>query len=121
LTLSQSTELLLRLHWVAVISGHIRADMAITGGVHSAQDVLKSVMAGARVAMMTSALLEKGVAHLDTVQAGIVQWMEGHEYESISQMCGSMSQRNVPNPAAYERANYMRVLSSYTLRTQSPR
>jgi len=118
LTLSQSAELLLRLHWVAIVFGHIRADMAVTGGVHSAQDVLKSVMAGARVAMMTSALLQNGIEHLDAVRAGIVQWMEEHEYESINQMCGSMSQKNVPDPTAYERANYMRVLSSYTLRPQ---
>jgi dihydroorotate dehydrogenase (fumarate) len=115
LTLSRPSELLLRLHWVAIIHGHIGADMAITGGVHSAQDVLKSMMAGARVAMMTSALLENGVEYLDTVRAGMIRWMEEHEYESINQMCGSMSQRNVPDPAAYERANYMRVLSSYTL------
>jgi dihydroorotate dehydrogenase (fumarate) len=73
LTLSHPTELLLRLHWVAIIHGHIRADMAITGGVHSAQDVLKSMMVGARVAMMTSALLQYGVAHLDTVRAAILR------------------------------------------------
>ena len=115
LTLSHPSELLLRLHWIAIIHGHIGADMAVTGGVHSAQDVLKSMMAGARVAMMTSALLENGVEYLDTVRAGMIRWMEEHEYESINQMCGSMSQRNVPDPAAYERANYMRVLSSYTL------
>jgi dihydroorotate dehydrogenase (fumarate) len=118
LTLSRSAELLLRLNWVGVIFSHIRADMAITGGVHSGQDVLKSIMAGGRVAMMTSALLENGIGHLDTVRAEIVQWMEKHEYASINQMCGSMSQKNVPDPAAYERANYMRVLSSYTLRAQ---
>jgi dihydroorotate dehydrogenase (fumarate) len=116
LTLSQPTELLLRLHWVAIVFGHVRADLAVTGGVHSAADVLKSVMAGARVAMMTSALLKNGVEHLDTVRAELLRWMEEHEYESVSQMCGSMSQRNVPDPTAYERANYMRVLSSYTLR-----
>jgi dihydroorotate dehydrogenase (fumarate) len=116
LTLSHPSELLLRLHWVAIIHGHIGAHMAITGGVHSAQDVLKSVMVGAHVAMMTSALLQNGVEHLDTVRAGMVHWMEEHEYESINQMRGSMSQKNVPDPAAYERANYMRVLSSYTLR-----
>jgi dihydroorotate dehydrogenase (fumarate) len=120
LILSHPSELLLRLHWVAVIHGHIAADMAITGGVHSAQDVLKSMMVGARVAMMTSALLENGVEHLDTVRAGMIQWMEEHEYESINQMCGSMSQKNVPDPAAYERANYMRVLSSYALRPRGP-
>ena len=118
LTLSHPSELLLRLHWIAIIHGHIGADMAVTGGVHSAQDVLKSVMAGARVAMMTSALLQNGVEHLDTVRAGIIRWMEEHEYESINQMCGSMSQKNVPDPAAYERANYMRVLSSYTLHSR---
>jgi len=117
LTLSHPSELLLRLHWTAVIYGHVAADLAVTGGVHSSEDVLKSVMAGARVAMMTSALLQNGVAHLDTVLSGIVQWMEEHEYASISQMRGSMSQRNVPDPATFERGNYMRVLSSYSLRT----
>jgi dihydroorotate dehydrogenase (fumarate) len=116
LTLSRPQELLLRLHWVAIIFGRVGADLAITGGVHSAQDVLKAVMAGARVTMMTSALLSRGVEHLDTVLRDLLSWMEEHEYESIRQMCGSMSQRNVPNPAAFERANYIRVLSSYTLR-----
>lgn len=115
LTLSRPQELLLRLHWVAIIFGHVRADLAITGGVHSARDVLKAAMAGARVAMMTSALLKNGVEHLDVVLSDLVTWMEEHEYESIRQMCGSMSQRNVPDPAAFQRANYMRVLSSYTL------
>jgi dihydroorotate dehydrogenase (fumarate) len=119
LTLSHPSELLLRLHWVAIIHGHINADLAITGGVHGAEDVLKSMMVGARVAMMTSALLQYGVEHLDAVRAGIIRWMEEHEYESIHQMCGSMSQRNVPDPAAYERANYMRVLSSYALRKRA--
>jgi dihydroorotate dehydrogenase (fumarate) len=121
LTLSHSSELLLRLHWVGIIFGHIRADMAVTGGVHTAEDVLKSVMVGARVAMMTSALLENGVPHLDTVRADLLRWMEEHEYASIAQMCGSMSQRNVPDPAVFERANYMRVLSSYTGRSHSVR
>ena len=117
LTLSHPNELLLRLHWTAVIYGHIGADIAVTGGVHRAEDVLKCMMVGARVAMMTSALLQNGVAHLDTVRAGILQWMEEHEYESIDQMRGSMSRRNVANPEAYERGNYMHVLSSYALRT----
>jgi dihydroorotate dehydrogenase (fumarate) len=115
LTLSRSTELLLRLHWVAIIYGHIRADLAVTGGVHDASDVIKSVMAGARVAMMTSALLQNGIEHLDSVRESLARWMEEHEYESIDQMCGSMSQRNVPDPAAFERANYRRVLRSYPL------
>jgi dihydroorotate dehydrogenase (fumarate) len=117
LTLSSSYELLLRLHWVAILYGHIRADLAVTGGVHTAPDVLKAMMAGARVAMMTSALLKNGIGHLQAVRAGLVSWMEEHEYASIRQMQGSMSYRSVANPAAFERANYMKVLSSYTLRT----
>ena len=108
LTLSSPQELLLRLHWVAIIFGHVGADLAITGGVHSAQDVLKAVMAGARVTMMTSALLRYGIEHLDGVLRDLLNWMEEHEYESIRQMCGSMSQRNVPNPAAFQRSNYVR-------------
>ena len=79
--------------------------------------MLKSVMAGARVAMMTSALLHNGIQHLHIVFSELLSWMEEHEYESIRQMCGSMSQRNVPNPAAFQRSNYMRVLSSYSLRS----
>lgn len=116
LTLSRPEELLLRLHWVAILFGHTRADLAVTGGVHSGQDILKSVMAGARVAMTTSALLHNGIEHARGMLGDLVHWMEEHEYESIRQMCGSMSQRSVPDPAAFERGNYMRVLSSYTLR-----
>jgi dihydroorotate dehydrogenase (fumarate) len=81
--------------------------------------VLKAVMAGARVTMMTSALLRNGIEHLDAVLRDLLRWMEEHEYESIRQMCGSMSQRNVPNAAAFERSNYARVLSSYSLRGSS--
>ena len=116
LTLSSSYELLLRLHWVAILYGHIRADLAVTGGVHTAQDVLKAMMAGSRVAMMTSALLKHGIEHLRTVRADLLAWMEAHEYESIRQMQGSMSHRSVAEPAAFERANYIKVLSSYVLR-----
>jgi len=115
LTLSSSYELLLRLHWVAILYGHVRADLAVTGGVHTALDVLKAMMAGARVAMMTSALLKNGIGHLRTLPASLVAWMEEHEYTSIRQMQGSMSYRSIANPAAFERANYMKVLSSYTL------
>ncbi|RMG49876.1 MAG: dihydroorotate dehydrogenase-like protein [Acidobacteria bacterium] len=115
LDLSRSYELRLRLRWVAILYGRIKADMAVTGGVHTAEDVLKAMMAGARVAMMTSALLIHGIEHLARVRADILQWMEEHEYESIRQMQGSMSQRSVADPAAFERANYMKVLSSYPL------
>ncbi|HEV2176166.1 MAG TPA: dihydroorotate dehydrogenase-like protein [Terriglobia bacterium] len=116
LTLSSSYELLLRLHWVAILYGNIRAELAVTGGVHTAEDVLKAMMAGAQVAMMTSALLQHGIGHFEKVLAGLRQWMEDHEYESIKQMRGSMAMRSVANPSAFERSNYMRVLSSYALR-----
>ncbi|HVN29530.1 MAG TPA: dihydroorotate dehydrogenase-like protein [Candidatus Binataceae bacterium] len=116
LALSTPNELMLRLHWTAIIFGHIDADLAITGGVHSAHDVLKAVMVGARVAMMTSTLLRNGLEHLEAVLRDLVNWMEEHEYRSIREMCGSMSLRNVPDPAAFQRANYIRVLSSYSLR-----
>ena len=117
LILSGSYELLVRLTWVAVVYGHVRADLAITGGVHTALDVLKAMMVGARVAMMTSALLTHGIGHLNTVRADLLTWMEQHEYESIRQMQGSMSHRSVANPAAFERANYIKVLSSYVLKS----
>ncbi len=116
LTLSDSSELLLRLHWVAVLFGAVKADLAITGGVHTAEDVVKSMMAGARAAMMTSALLRNGPDYPAKVLANLVEWMEKHEYDSIAQMQGSMSKRSVAEPAAFERANYMKVLSSYTLK-----
>jgi len=119
LILSTPHELLLRLHWVATIYGHIRADLALTGGVYTAEDVLKSMMAGARVAMMTSALLRYGIPHLEMVRRDLAEWMEKHEYESIHQMQGSMARKSVADPSAFGRANYMKVLSSYTPRTAS--
>jgi len=117
LTLSSPHELLLRLHWVAILYGHVKADLAVTGGVHGSAQVLKAMMAGARVAMMTSALLQNGIAYLTRVRSDVLEWMETHEYSSIAQMQGSMSYRSVAEPAAFERANYMKVLSSYALRT----
>ena len=112
---SHSQELLLRLHWVAILYGRVQSDLAITGGVHTAEDVIKSILAGAKVAMMTSALLQKGVHHPSSVLANLLRWMEEHEYESIRQMRGSMSYRSAPNPTAFERVNYMRTLSSYAV------
>jgi dihydroorotate dehydrogenase (fumarate) len=116
--LSNSHELLLRLHWVAILFGKIKADMAITGGVQMAEDVIKAMMAGAKVAMMTSALLRQGPDYLDTLHTNLIEWMVEHEYSSIRQMQGSMSQEKVSEPTAFERANYMKVLSSYTLRAR---
>jgi dihydroorotate dehydrogenase (fumarate) len=117
LTFSNPHEVLLRLHWVAILYGHVRSDLAVTGGVHGLAQVLKSMMVGARVAMMTSALLQNGIAYLRRVRTDLLEWMEQHGYASIGQMQGSMSYRAVAEPAAFERANYMKVLSSYALRT----
>ena len=119
LTLSHSDELLLRLHWTAILYGHVHSDLAITGGVHNATDVVKCMMAGARVAMMASALLHKGIPHAAYVLADLRRWLDEHEYDSIQQMCGSMSRRSAPDPTAFERGNYMRVLSSYTFRSDA--
>jgi dihydroorotate dehydrogenase (fumarate) len=115
LQLSRSNELRLRLHWTAILFGKLHCDLAITGGVHTAEDVIKSMMAGARVAMMTSALLQNGIDYLRFVQTEIREWLEKHEYESIQQMQGSMSYQAVPHPSRYERSNYVKVLSSYAL------
>src|ERR1039457_4572137 len=116
LTLSRPEELLLRLHWVAILYGDVRADLAITGGGHRAEDVLKSIMARAHIAMTASALLSRGISHLATIQSDLVRWMKEHEYQSIQQMRGSLSRRAVPDPSAFERGNYIKTLSSYTLR-----
>jgi dihydroorotate dehydrogenase (fumarate) len=116
LILSSQHELLLRLHWIAILYGNVRPDLALTGGVHSATDIVKAMMAGARVAMMTSALLKRGIGHLETVVTELLVWMGDHEYDSIRQMQGSMSRNAVPQRSAFERANYMKVLSSYAMR-----
>jgi dihydroorotate dehydrogenase (fumarate) len=116
LILSNSHELLLRLHWIATIYGQVKADMALTGGVHAPTDVVKAVMAGANVAMMTSALLKRGITYIDTIITELLIWMNEHGYDSVRQMRGSMSRNAVPKPSAFERANYMKVLSSYAVR-----
>jgi dihydroorotate dehydrogenase (fumarate) len=116
LALSRPEELLLRLHWTAILYGRVRADLGITGGVHGARDMIKCILAGARVAFMTSALLRNGVHHAAHVLSELERWLDDHEYKSVQEMCGSMSHRSVPDPTAFERGNYMKVLSSYTLR-----
>jgi dihydroorotate dehydrogenase (fumarate) len=116
LALSRPEELLLRIHWAAILYGHVKADIGITGGVHTSRDVIKCVLAGAKVAFMTSALLRNGVQHAAYVQKELSRWLDEHEYASVQQMCGSMSHGSVPDPTAFERGNYMKVLSSYTLR-----
>ena len=113
LELSTSHDLLLPLRWIAILYGRIQADFALTSGVHTAQDVLKAMMAGANVAMMASTLLRSGPERLTQMLVDLQQWMEEHEYESIAHMRGSMSQRAVAEPAAFERANYMKALNSF--------
>jgi dihydroorotate dehydrogenase (fumarate) len=113
LVLSTSHELRLPLRWIAILYGRIEADFALTSGVHTAQDVLKAMMAGANVAMMTSTLLESGVGRIMHILTDLQEWMEEHEYESIEQMRGSMSQQAVAEPAAFERANYIKALNTF--------
>jgi len=111
--LSTPQALRLPLTWIGILYGRIRAKMAATSGIHHAADVLKMLMVGADVAMLCSALLKHGVEHIRAVEQGMRQWMEEHEYESVQQMKGSMSQQNCANPAAFERALYISTLQSY--------
>ena len=113
LVLSNSHELRLPLRWVAMLYGRVPIDFAITSGVHTYADVLKGLMAGANVTMMASELLRNGEGRIGVVVQELQDWMEEHEYVSVDQMRGSMSQRNVAEPAAFERANYMKVLQSW--------
>lgn len=113
LKLSTSDDLRLPLRWISILYGKVQADLAITSGVHDHLDVLKAMMAGAKVAMMASELLKNGYERVPAILTYLKQWMEEHEYTSIRQMQGSMSQQAVAEPAAFERANYMRVLNSY--------
>ncbi|HEQ60148.1 MAG TPA: dihydroorotate dehydrogenase-like protein, partial [Firmicutes bacterium] len=113
LMLSDSSELRLPLRWVAILYGRVKASLALTSGVHTGLDAVKAVMAGADVAMMTSAILKHGAKHVTRVLEEMTTWMEEKDYESIAQMKGSLSQKSCPNPAAFERANYMKVLQSY--------
>ena len=113
LVLSNSNELRLPLRWVAILYGRLLADFAITTGIHNAEDVLKGLMAGAKVTMMASELLQNGVRRIKEILRDMEIWMDEHEYESVAQMIGSMSQKNCAEPAAFERANYMKILDSY--------
>lgn len=113
LQLSTSQELRLPLRWIALLYGRIEADFALTSGVHTAQDVLKAIMAGASVTMMASTLLEHGMGRLMHILVDLQAWMDEHEYASITEMKGSMSQRAVAEPAAFERANYLKTLNTF--------
>jgi dihydroorotate dehydrogenase (fumarate) len=113
IVLSNSSELRLPLRWVAILYDRLATDFAITTGIHTSEDVLKGLMAGAKVTMMASELLQNGIRRIKQVRDGVESWMMEHEYESVSQMIGSMSQKNCTEPAAFERANYLKTLASY--------
>jgi len=113
LHLSHSDELQLPLRWIAILYGRVPADFALTTGVHNYQDAIKGVMAGASVTMMASELLKNGISRIQDVRDAMNQWLEEHDYDSLEQLQGSMSQIHVADPAAFERANYMKVLKSW--------
>jgi len=113
LVLSDSHELLLRLRWLAVLSGGSPVSLACSGGVHTTLDAIKALMAGATVVQMVSALLHHGPFRIATVREEVGRWLEQHEYESLDQLRGSMNLARCPDPAAFERANYMRILQSW--------
>ena len=114
ITFSTSEELRLPLRWIGILHGQISASLAATSGVHTAVDVLKVLLAGADVAMMASALLERGPRQISRLERDIVEWMEEREYASVRQLRGSVSRRAVPDPSAFERGNFMKALKSYS-------
>ena len=113
LELSDSRDLLLPLRWISILHGKVDADLALTSGVHTVEDVLKSMMAGAKVTMLASELLQNGLERISILLYDLQVWMQEHEYKSIKQMQGSMSQGSVAEPAAFERSNYIRILNEY--------
>ena len=113
LHLSDSSELLLRLRWLAILTGQVRASLAVSGGVHTALDAVKAVMTGASAVQVVSRLLQEGPEQIAVILDGLRRWLETHEYESLEQMRGSMSLRTSPDPSAFERGNYMRILRSW--------
>jgi dihydroorotate dehydrogenase (fumarate) len=113
LVLSNSDELRLPLRWIAILYGKVKVDLALTTGVHTPEDVIKAIMAGANVAMTTSAILKRGTQAIVQILDGMEAWMTEHEYVSVQQMRGSMSQGSVADPESFERANYMKVLNSF--------
>ena len=116
LVLSTSEELRLPLRWIAILHGQVRASLAATTGVHTGMDAAKVLLAGADVAMMTSALLRHGPDHVRTVEAELVAILDEHGYASVAELRGSMSRRSIPDPAGFERANYARTLASWSVR-----
>ena len=113
LKLSDSSELNLRLRWLAVVSGHVRASLAVSGGVHSHLDAVKAVMTGAHAVQVVSGILQQGPDVIRRIREGLTQWLEEHEYDSLEQMRGSMNLLRCPDASMFERANYIRILQGY--------
>jgi dihydroorotate dehydrogenase (fumarate) len=113
LHLSTASELLVPLRWIAILHGRVGASLAATGGIHDAAGLLKALLAGADVGMVASVLYQKGVGQVSSILAGMQQWMEEKEYDSVEQLKGSMSRENCANPSAFQRGNYMKTLTSY--------
>ena len=113
LLLSTPQALRLPLRWIAILRGQVELSLAATSGVHWAHDVLKMLLVGADVTMLCSTLLRHGIDTVTRIETGMVEWMDRHEYESVHQMQGSLSQRNSPDPRAFERAQYVKTLQSY--------
>jgi dihydroorotate dehydrogenase (fumarate) len=111
--LSTPQAMRLPLRWIAILYGQLKANLAATSGIHQAEDVIKLVMAGADITQLCSCLFQHGIGHIRTILQGMQAWMEENDYESLTQMRGSMSQRSVEDPAAFERANYVKALRSY--------
>lgn len=115
--LSTPMAMRLPLRWIAILYGRIRSSIAATSGIHRASDALKMLMAGADVTMLCSVLLRHGIDQLSAIERDLVAWMEEHEYESITQLKGSLSQKNCPDPSGFERAQYLRSLTTFPLQT----
>ncbi len=114
LVLSNSNEMRLPMQWIAILYGNVNASLALTTGIHTHEDAIKGLMAGADVIMTTSALLEKGIEHVDTLNKGIAGWLSEHEYEDVDHLKGSLSLKKCPEPDAFESADYIKMLRSYT-------
>jgi dihydroorotate dehydrogenase (fumarate) len=113
LLLSTPQALRLPMRWIAILYGRIKADLAATSGIHQAHDVLKMLLVGARVTMLCSVLLQRGPGQIRVLEQGVREWLEENEYDSVRQLQGSMSQKHCPDPSAFERAQYMKAISSY--------
>ena len=111
--LSTPHEIRLPMRWIAILYGRVELDFAATSGILHATDVLKMLMVGAKITQLVSSLLRHGIGHISVLEANMLRWMEEHEYESVKQMQGSMSQLHCPDPSAFERVNYMKALQTY--------